>query len=439
MVSDPAGSILLLILFLLGGAIVRAAEAALSMVNDEQLEQQAEKGSPRARRIALLAQWSKERFGRLTCAFAVMLTGFALCAYVRLFPVFLKWLSGIGAEGLREAIAALLLLILCAGTYYAFAGLVPSWAAKNGPEKALGRVLTPAYALCGLCFPLYKVARGIAVAALMPFRIKPNGDRGRVTEEQIRMLVDIGEEKGAIEADEKEMIENVFEFNNMTAEDCMVHRKDITFIDVEDSAEEVLKTIQDSGLSRFPVYEENMDNIVGILTARDYLLNACFERGKALRELIRPAYFVPESVRADKLFSEMQKRKQHMAIVLDEYGGTSGLITLEDLLEEIVGNIYDEFDPQVEQEIIPLGENRWRVSGSVELDALLEIVGVPEETEEECETLGGLVFSRLAEIPSDGEKPVVECLGMRVSVEEIRERRVEWAIVEKIQMEKPTA
>ena len=144
-------------------------------------------------------------------------------------------------------------------------------------------------------------------------------------------------------------------------------------------------------------------------------------------------------MRADKLFSEMQKRKQHMAIVLDEYGGTSGLITLEDLLEEIVGNIYDEFDPQVEQEIIPLGENRWRVSGSVELDALLEIVGVPEETEEECETLGGLVFSRLAEIPSDGEKPVVECLGMRVSVEEIRERRVEWAIVEKIQMEKPTA
>ncbi|HIU34397.1 MAG TPA: HlyC/CorC family transporter, partial [Candidatus Pullichristensenella excrementigallinarum] len=224
-----------------------------------------------------------------------------------------------------------------------------------------------------------------------------------------------------------------------TAEDCMVHRKDITFIDVEDSAEEILKTIQDSGLSRFPVYEEDMDNIVGILTARDYLLNTCFERGKALRELIRPAYFVPESVRADKLFSEMQKRKQHMAIVLDEYGGTSGLITLEDLLEEIVGNIYDEFDPQVEQEIIPLGENRWRVSGSVELDALLEIVGVPEETEEECETLGGLVFSRLAEIPSDGEKPVVECLGMRVSVEEIRERRVEWAIVEKIQMEKPTA
>ena len=246
------------------------------------------------------------------------------------------------------------------------------------------------------------------------------------------MMVDIGEEKGEIEADEKQMIENVFEFNNMTAEECMVHRKDVTAIDVEDDPAAILQTIQDSGLSRFPVYEEDVDNILGILTSRDYLLNDCYKRGKTLRELIRPAYFVPESLRADLLFSEMQKRKQHMAIVVDEYGGTSGIVTLEDLLEEIVGNIYDEFDPQADEDIIPLSDTRLRVSGSARLDALGEKLGMELDEDEDCDTLGGLVFSQLSEIPSDGERPVVACRGLRIAVEQISDRRVEWAIVEKL-------
>ena len=125
------------------------------------------------------------------------------------------------------------------------------------------------------------------------------------------MMVDIGEEKGEIEADEKQMIENVFEFNNMTAEECMVHRKDVTAIDVEDDPAAILQTIQDSGLSRFPVYEEDVDNILGILTSRDYLLNDCYKRGKTLRELIRPAYFVPESLRADLLFRDAEAQAAH--------------------------------------------------------------------------------------------------------------------------------
>ena len=220
----------------------------------------------------------------------------------------------------------------------------------------------------------------------------------------------------------------------------MVHRKDVTAIDVEDDPAAILQTIQDSGLSRFPVYEEDVDNILGILTSRDYLLNDCFERGKTLRELIRPAYFVPESLRADLLFSEMQKRKQHMAIVVDEYGGTSGIVTLEDLLEEIVGNIYDEFDPQADEDIIPLSDTRLRVSGSARLDALGEKLGMELDEDEDCDTLGGLVFSQLSEIPSDGERPVVACRGLRIAVEQISDRRVEWAIVEKLPPEdKPGA
>ena len=191
-------------------------------------------------------------------------------------------------------------------------------------------------------------------------------------------------------------------------------------------------TIRESGLSRFPVYDDSIDNVLGILTTRDYLINQVKGRRTPLRKLIRPAHFVPESVRTDVLFQEMQSRKQHMAIVVDEYGGTSGLITLEDLLEEIVGNIYDEFDPKEEPEITRLPDGRWRVSGAIDLETLSDALDTPLPDDGEYDTLGGLVFSRLTEIPADGERPVVECYGLRIHVEEIAERRVEWAIVEKL-------
>lgn len=152
-----------------------------------------------------------------------------------------------------------------------------------------------------------------------------------------------------------------------------------------------------------------------------------------MRELLIPAFFVPENMRADVLFHEMQSRKSHMAVVVDEYGGTSGLVTLEDLLEEIVGNIYDEFDQQAGQEIIPQPDGSWRVAGSVELEPLCEALGIDEIESEEFDTLGGLVFSQLTAIPEDGSHPEVECFGLRIRVDELADRRVEWATVRKIE------
>ena len=268
-------------------------------------------------------------------------------------------------------------------------------------------------------------------------RIDPNAEEEQVTEEEIRMMVDIGEEKGTIEANEKEMIDNVFEFNNMTAEDCMVHRTDVTAIWVEDTPDEIVKTIEETGLSRFPVYNEDLDDVLGILFTRDYLLNLRAENPKPLRELLRPAYFVPESVQADVLFREMQTQKVHMAIVVDEYGGTSGIVTLEDLLEEIVGNIYDEFDPQAEQDIALVAENTWRVAGGVDLETLNEALKIELPTDEEYDTLGGLIFSQLTSIPKDGATPEMDCFGLHIKVEEIKERRVEWALVSKLQQSDP--
>ena len=253
-----------------------------------------------------------------------------------------------------------------------------------------------------------------------------------VSEDNIMAMVEEGEESGAIQSNEKELIENVFEFDNMTARDVMVHRTDMVTLDIDDDQDTIVNTIRQSGLSRFPVCQDDVDDIIGVLSTREYLLNFHLPQPRPLKELLRPAYFVPETVAADVLFRDMQGKKIHMALVVDEYGGTSGLVTLEELLEELVVNIYDEFDPQEEQNIIRQEDGRWRVSGSADLEELAEAMELelPEDEERDYDTLGGLVFAQLSVIPEDGSHPVVEAMGLRIQVEELCDRRVEWATVE---------
>ena len=261
--------------------------------------------------------------------------------------------------------------------------------------------------------------------------------KNQVSEDNIMAMVEEGEESGAIQSNEKEFIENVLEFDNITARDVMIHRTDMVTLPAGAEEEAILDAIRQSGLSRFPVYGEDADDILGVLSTRDYLLNFHQPNPLPLKELLRPAYFVPETVAADVLFRDMQGKKTHLALVVDEYGGTSGLVTLEDLLEELVGNIYDEFDPQEEQEIIPLEGGRWRVSGSADLEELAEAMcfELPQDEERDYDTLGGLVFSQLSVIPEDGSRPLVDALGLRIQVEELCDRRVEWALVERLSPE----
>ena len=258
--------------------------------------------------------------------------------------------------------------------------------------------------------------------------------KDEVSEDNIMAMVEEGEESGAIQTNEKEFIENVLEFDNSTAKDVMVHRTDMVTLPAGAEEDTILEVIRQSGLSRFPVYGDDVDDIVGVLSTRDYLLNFHQPSPKPLKELLWPAYFVPETVPADVLFRDMQGKKTHLALVVDEYGGTSGLVTLEDLLEELVGNIYDEFDPQEEQEIIALDDGRWRVSGSADLEEMAETMGfeLPKDGEIDYDTLGGLVFSQLSVIPEDGSRPAVDALGLHIQVEELCDRRVEWALVKKL-------
>jgi len=209
----------------------------------------------------------------------------------------------------------------------------------------------------------------------------------------------------------------------------------VVSLHVGDSEEDILSTIRKTGLSRFPVYDADIDDIIGVLNTRDFLLNCTSESKKTVRELLRNAYLVPQTVAADTLFSNMQKQKIHLAVVVDEYGGMSGIVTMEDLLEEIVGNIYDEFDPSEDNTIEKLEDNLWRVSGTVDLETLSETIDMALPLEEEYDTLGGLVFSTFSFIPEDGSTPEVTVAGLKVKVEEICDHRIEKALVSKLNPE----
>ncbi len=424
--ADPLGPCVLCVVLLLLAGCLYAVNTALPAVDEGELEKRADGGDSASKRALRLLKRFDQGHGEIRMAYA-----FLICAaFVCLEGAFAEKIAA--GLNIKTSLALLLMLIVYGIFFAAFTAVLPGSIASGKPEKALRDISLICEVILAVFGVFIKPACWLAAMLLKPFHIRIGSAAERVTEEDIRMMVDIGEEKGAIESDEKEMIENIFEFNNTIAEECMVHRKDITAIDRAMSEDDVFEIIAQSGLSRFPVYDGSIDNVVGILTARDFMINRCGENPKSFRELIRPAHFVPESVHTDVLFREMQTRKQHMAIVIDEYGGTSGLITMEDLLEEIVGNIYDEFDPNEEQDITLLPDGRWRVSGSVDLETLSEELNVELPLDEEYDTLGGLVFNHLSEIPADGARPVVECFGLRVNVTEIADRRVEWAIVEKL-------
>lgn len=268
-------------------------------------------------------------------------------------------------------------------------------------------------------------------------RMKVESEEETVTEEEIRMMVDIGEEKGTIDSAEGEWIDNVFEFGETTVGEVMTHVSDLVAVAVDDSPTEILKVIRESGRSRIPVYQESIDDVVGILTTRAFLLDRCEDMDRLPDSVISPAYFVPETMGASQLFREMQKRKTHLAVVIDEYGQTAGVVTMEDLLEEIFGKIYDESDPMEEQAIQQLDETHWRVSGLAELDELAEAMDVKFPDDIDFDTVNGLVLSQLDSIPRDGTVPDVEACGLKIHVERIEQRRVVHAVIEKI-VEKET-
>lgn len=284
------------------------------------------------------------------------------------------------------------------------------------------------------------VYRGKLPEKLQVFLGKIRPIAGVKTKDKMMAVMEEGERKGCIKSTERKLVENVFEFKEQTAADLMIHRRDVVMLSLHETHEEILHQIIKTGRSRFPVYDKNSDDVVGILSTRRYLLNYLSFPKKNMQDLVYAAYFVPSTLGAEQLLRDMQSRKMHIAILVDEYGGVAGIVTLEDLLEEIVGNIYDEFDPQDQEKIIPIAENLWRVAGNTELKDLASSLGftLPEE-DLDFDTISGLIFDHLDMIPDDDSFPRIEAMGMMIQVEQIVNRRIMWLTISLVEKTKETS
>ena len=429
MSGDPWGPLLLQLVLILVNGWFAATEVAILSLNEAKLRHEVDEGDKVAAKLLKLNE-SPNRF-LSTIQVCITLAGFLGSAFAA--TSFSDDMAAL--TKLPETVCLVLVTLILSYFTLVFGELVPKRLGMHDPDRVARMSLT-VLTVCSIIFrPVVWILSVSTNLLLRLLGIDPHADEEEVTEEDIRMMVDMGEEVGAIEETEKEMIENIFEFNNLTAENVMTHRTDVTTIWVEESWDVILQTIRETGLSRFPVYNEDMDDIIGTLNTRVFLLNMQAEKPRQMREMLREAYFVPNTVQADQLFRDMQTKKIHMAIVVDEYGGMSGIVTMEDLLEEIVGNIYDEFDPQAEQEITRVDEETWRISGLAQLDDVAEALDVELPLDEDYDTLGGLIFSQFTTIPEDGSTPELDCCGLHIQVEKIEDHRIETALVTRLAVE----
>lgn len=303
-----------------------------------------------------------------------------------------------------------------------FAEITPKTYAINHPDKVALFAVWFISALSYILYPLSKIMIFIANGILKLLRQETIRQGPFFTADEIKAMVAIGEEEGILEEEERKMIHGVLELGDTIAKEVMVPRTDMVCVSSDKTIGEALEIAQEAGFSRIPVYEDNLDNVVGILYVKDML--DFVRRGKLnvlVKDLAREPYFVPETKRVDELLREFQMRKIHMAIVIDEYGGTAGLVTLEDLIEEIVGEIFDEYDFEEEKRIEQISEEEWVFDGRVDIDAVEELLGV-EIKEEEAETIGGFVTSLLGHVPEEGEKVVYE--GHEFMVTQVEKKRV---------------
>ena len=419
--STSIGMTVALVILVAMSAYFSATETAFTSLNRIRLKSRADNGDQRAARALALA----EDYDKLLSTILIGNNIVNNVATTIGAVLFIRLLDDVRGPTVSAIVLTVVILI--------FGEVSPKSLAKESPEawamlsapllRAFVAVLTPANFL----FTQWK--------RLLSLIIHKREEDG-ITEEELVTMVDQAENEGGLDEHESELIRNAIEFHDLEVEEILTPRVDIVAVEDTDSMEEIAKIFAENGYSRLPVYHEDIDNIIGVIHEKDF--HAARYRGlTSVKEMLGPMLYTTGNTKISELLRILQREKAHMVIVVDEYGGTAGLVTMEDLLEEIVGNIYDEFDPQEDQEIIALGDNRWRIAGSAELDDVAEALDMEFPEDEESETLGGLVFAQLNVIPEDGSHPEVELYGLHIRVEELTDRRVEWATVTKLAPSEP--
>lgn len=420
--------IFLFILILLN-AYFAATEIALISLNDAKIEKQAKDGNKKAKQIQKMLK-NPSKF-LATIQIGITLAGFLSSAFASdafagmLAPVLNEWMPFISIATWQNISIVIITIILSFFTLV-FGELVPKRLAMKYYEKISFATIGVIKGISVVTAPFVKL---LTWSTNLVSKIFGVGEQEEeiVTEEEIKMMVNQGEEKGSIEENEKELINNVFEFNDIIASEIMTYRTDIYAIEMNEDIYGILDEIDEYKYSRIPVYEETIDDIKGILFLKDILKLVSTRKEFKIADIMREAYFVPESKPIDEIFEELQANKMQMAIVVDEYGGTAGLLTMEDILEELVGNIFDEYD-DVEVEYKRLDDNTYLIDGSVSLYEMKKILDI-ELPEGDYETLSGYLIEKLGRLPEEDEHPVIEDEHLTYKIEEYEDRRIKWVKV----------
>ena len=424
---------LLLQALLIGlNAVFASAEIAVLSVSETKLAKLSEQGNKKASRLMKLTRQPAKFLA--TIQVAITLSGFLGSAFAadNFSDGLVSWLLSLGvpvSEKTLDTIAVVLITLILSYFTLIFGELVPKRIAMRKSEKLALGISGLIGGISVIFSPIVWLLTASTNGVLRLIGIDPEAADEEISEEEIRMMVDVGSEKGVIDAEEQMMIQNVFEFDDLSVEEFATHRTDMVVLWEDETVEQWNETIRESRHSLYPVCGETADDVIGVLNAKDYFRLEDRTRENILREAVRPAYFVPQSIRADVLFRQMKKTRNHFAVVLDEYGGVQGIVTMNDLLEQLVGDLDDDIGmPEEPGEIEQLDESTWRILGTAPLDDVAEQLHVTLPTEE-YDTFGGFVFGSYGSVPDDGTQFEIDACGLHIKVVEIAEHRVEQALV----------
>ena len=398
----------LLIVLLLGSGFFSASETSLMSLSKIRIRYMEEEGVKGAKLVSSLIEKSSDLLSSILVGNNIVniaATSVSTSLFISIF--------GDGGVAIATAVMTVLVLV--------FGEITPKTIAANSPEKVAVVVSKPISIIMKITKPIVWVFNLLTGIIFKIMGIDNDGVKPFITEEELKAMVNVSHEEGVLEMEEREIINNVFQFGDMQAKEAMIQRLDMVAIDIEDSYDEIIELFKSEKLSRLPVYQESIDDIVGILNIKDIIFLSDEEiQNFNIKNYVREAFFTYEFKKITQLLEEMKKEKTQMAIVVDEYGGTAGLLTIEDLVEVIVGDIDDEYDEE-EEEIVKINDNEYLVEGSTKISDVNEQLGINLESEE-FDSIGGFIIGYLKRIPEENE--IIEVEDVKFKVESIDKNRI---------------
>jgi putative hemolysin len=421
------GDLVLLLVLIMLNAFFAASEAALISVNDYRVRMLAEEGNKKAKKVIRLLDEPSEFLAVIQTG--ITLAGFLASAFAAhnfsgKISDLIKFMGINLPQKLTNSISVLVVTLILAYITLLFGELVPKRLAISRAEDISMKVAGTINNILKAALPVVKLLTVSTNFVVKLLGVDPEGEEEKITEEEIRILVNVGEEIGAIHETEKKLIDNVFEFNDKVASDIMTVRADILALPVDEGLDRAVAAITKSRFSRIPIYKDSIDSIIGVICAWDVfecVAGGCSREEFALSKIMRPPYFVPESKKIDELIKELIANKRHLAVAVNEFGGTAGIVTVEDLIEEIVGDVYD-VNP-VRRGFKALSENEFLIDGSQSISSVEGFlgVGIPRG---DYGTIGGFISNELGRIPRKGDTVALEKEKLVFEVEEVKSNRV---------------